>query len=129
MRQHQAPQQQQNQQKQGMSRLEGCHKIALAKQRLTTAEIWNKYTLEGVESAERQLEFAPTQFQASRNEVDEAESALNEAYKKWEVIDVDEEGGMCESDSGGNRKREVSMSPAHGSGKKARTDANLGANK
>mmetsp|Transcript_35372 Transcript_35372/g.57679 ORF Transcript_35372/g.57679 Transcript_35372/m.57679 type:complete len:123 (-) Transcript_35372:306-674(-) len=27
------------------------------------------------------------------------------------------------TDSGGNRKREVSMSPAHGSGKKARTDA------
>jgi len=94
--QHQAPQQQQ--QNQGMSRIEGCHNIALAKQRLTTAETWNKYTIDAVESAQRQLELAQAQFQASRNEVDEAESALNEVCKKWEVIDVDEEGGMCESD-------------------------------
>mmetsp|Transcript_35373 Transcript_35373/g.57682 ORF Transcript_35373/g.57682 Transcript_35373/m.57682 type:complete len:126 (-) Transcript_35373:622-999(-) len=96
--QNQAPQQQQKQQNQRVPRLEGCHEITSAKQRLTTAETWNESTSEAVKSAQGQLESAQVQFQASRNEVDEAESALNEVCKKWEVIDVDEEGGMCESD-------------------------------
>mmetsp|Transcript_35372 Transcript_35372/g.57678 ORF Transcript_35372/g.57678 Transcript_35372/m.57678 type:complete len:124 (-) Transcript_35372:622-993(-) len=94
--QNQAPQQQQNHH-QGVS-LEGRHEIASAKRRLATAKTWNESTSEAVKSAQGQLESAQAQFQASRNEVEEAESALNEVCKKWEVIDVDEEGGMCESD-------------------------------
>jgi len=87
----------------------GRDALESARKRLTAAKSQATATYTNLASIKQMLVNAQSMSDAADKEVKEAQTALNEAEKKYEVIDVD--GDDPDPTEGSNKRRKVSLSP------------------
>ena len=89
---------------------EGRYEIEAAKARLAAARDRTSSTKESVRLAEAMLQQLKSQLMSSNQEVEEAETCLKAAERRWEVIGISDGGDSPVKDNR-NKRRKVSLSP------------------
>ena len=93
---------------------EGCREIEAARKRLLAAKSQAYAASKNMKSVEEMIakmrENAQSLVQSSSKEVKEAEAMLEDAEKRWEVIEIDADTTDSKNESC-KKKRKVSLSP------------------
>ena len=84
--------------------------LEAARKRLSTAKTQATAASTNLESVKQMLVNAQSMSDAADKEVKDAQTALDEAEKKYEVIDIDQEPESPTAE-GSNKRRKVSLSP------------------
>jgi len=90
----------------------GREVLEAARKRLATAKSKVSSSSTNLESIKQMLVNAQSMYDADEKEYKEAQTALEEAEKKYEVIDVDlDDPEPTDNGEGSNKRRKVSLSP------------------